>query len=101
MGETGSQSSRSSGSSQTTVSLAKHNRLHTQLQSYGPLMHWLQVMDRRCYDDLLKVYTASIGKLYERDMRQFFDEARTKIMGLRDKKRNKITTILSLIVILI
>jgi len=47
-------------------------------------------MDRRCYDDLLKVYTSSIGKLYERDMRQFFDEARTKIMGLRDKKRNKI-----------
>ena len=33
-----------------------------------------------------QVYTGSIGKLYERDMRQFFDEARTKIMGLRDKK---------------
>ena len=90
LGETGSQSSKSSGSSQTTVSLAKHNRLHSQLQMYAPLMHWLQAMDRRCYDELLKVYTTSIGKLYERDMKQFFDEARTKIMVVRDKKRNYI-----------
>lgn len=86
LGETGSQNSKSSGSSQT-ISLAKHNRLHSQLQMYGPLMQWLQLMDRRCYDDLLKVYTSSIGKLYERDMRQFFDEARGKVLGVRDKKR--------------
>ena len=88
-GETSSQSSRSSNSSQTTVSLAKHGKLHSRLQMYAPLMHWLKATDHGCYEKLLEVYTTSICKLYERDLRQFFDEARSKVIGLREKKRNK------------
>ncbi len=88
-GETSSQSSRSSNSSQTTVSLAKHGKLHSQLQMYAPLMHWLKATDHACYEKLLEVYTTSICKLYERDLRQFFDEARSKVIGLREKKRKK------------
>ena len=57
---------------------------------YAPLMHWLKATDRGCYEKLLEVYTTSISKLYERDLRQFFDEARAKVMGLREKKRNTI-----------
>jgi hypothetical protein len=88
-GETSSQSSRSSNSSQTTVSLAKHGKLHSQLQMYAPLMHWLKATDHACYEKLLEVYTTSICKLYERDLRQFFDEARSKVIGLREKKRKE------------
>ena len=95
LGETSSQSSKSSNSSQTTVTLVKHNKLHSQLQMYAPLMHWLKATDRACYEKLLEVYTTSIGKLYERDLRQFFDEARAKVVALREKKRNQSPIILS------
>ena len=50
-------------------------------------MHWLKATDHGCYEKLLEVYTTSIGKLYERDLRQFFDEARSKVVGLPGKKR--------------
>lgn len=85
-GETSSQSSKSSNSSQTTVTLAKHGKLHSQLQMYAPLMHWLKATDYLCYEKLLEVYTNSICKLYERDLRQFFEEARLKVIGLRERK---------------
>jgi len=49
-------------------------------------VHWLKATDRACYEKLLEVYTTSIGKLYERDLRQFFDEARAKVVALREKK---------------
>ena len=68
------------------MSLAKHGKLHAQLQMYAPLMHWLKATDHGCYEKLLEVYTNSICKLYERDLRQFFDEARSKVIGLREKK---------------
>ena len=51
-------------------------------------MHWLKATDPACYEKLLEVYTTSICKLYERDLRQFFDEARSKVLGLREKKCN-------------
>lgn len=54
---------------------------------YAPLMHWLKATDHGCYEKLLEVYTTSISKLYERDLRQFFDEARLKVIGLRERKR--------------
>lgn len=100
LGETSSLSSRSSNSSQTTVSLVKHNKLHSQLQMYAPLMHWLKATDHSCYEKLLEVYTTSIGKLYERDLRQFFDEARSKVVGLPGKKRKPSSLFLSLVIIL-
>ena len=62
------------------MSLAKHGKL------YAPLMHWLKATDHGCYEKLLEVYTNSIFKLYERDLRQFFEEARLKVIALRGKK---------------
>lgn len=38
-------------------------------------------MDRKAYDSLRKVYTDSLGKLYERDLRNLFDTAKEKIAG--------------------
>lgn len=38
-------------------------------------------MDSKAYDFLKKVYTDSLGKVYERDVRHLFEAAREKISG--------------------
>jgi hypothetical protein len=43
-------------------------------------------MDRKAYTALTKVYTNSLSKLYERDIKQFFEEAKQQISGMREKK---------------
>lgn len=38
-------------------------------------------MDRKAYDSLRKVYTDSLGKLYERDLKNLFEAAKEKVAG--------------------
>lgn len=53
-------------------------------------MHWMKAMDRKAYTALMRVYTGAISKLYDRDTKQFFEEAKLRISGLRtDKKGNR------------
>jgi len=49
-------------------------------------MHWCKAMDRKAYTALTKVYTNSLSKLYDRDIKQFFEEAKQQISGMREKK---------------
>lgn len=63
--------------------LPRHSNIHKELHQYIPLMHWIRAMDKGAYDHLNKTYTASICKLYERDIRLFFDEAQQRICGGR------------------
>ncbi|KAG8224578.1 hypothetical protein J437_LFUL003097 [Ladona fulva] len=51
---------------------------HAQLAPYGPLLGWARAMDRRAYTALSRIYSSSIGKLYERDLRRLFEEARAQ-----------------------
>lgn len=44
-------------------------------------MHWCKTMDRRAYIALRKVYTDSIGKLYDRDLKLFFEQALHLVTG--------------------
>nr|CAG4643786.1 EOG090X02H9 [Lepidurus arcticus] len=81
VGDTTSQSSRNSN-----LSIPKHAHLHTDLAPYTELMHWLKALDRHTYDELIKVYTSSLSKLYERDIRTFFEEARLKALTIKEKK---------------
>lgn len=62
-------------SSHSELKLSKHNH-HRELNCYQELMHLLKVMDSNSYDALSKVYTNSICKVYERDLRQFFEHAK-------------------------
>lgn len=39
-------------------------------------------MDSKAYDFLKKVYTESLGKVYERDLRHLFVVARERIAGI-------------------
>lgn len=57
-------------------------------------MHWCKAMDRKAYTALTKVYTNSLSKLYDRDIKQFFEEAKQQISGMREKKGECISSVL-------
>lgn len=59
--------------------LARHTSVHKELVAYGELMHWTKAMDRKSYDGLTKVYTTSMSKVYEREIRHFFEQAKSMI----------------------
>ncbi|XP_044259494.1 exocyst complex component 1 isoform X2 [Tribolium madens] len=59
--------------------LPQHSGVHKELTSYVELMHWIKVMDRKSYESLKSVYTNSLGKLYERDLKNLFELAKAKI----------------------
>uniref|UniRef100_A0A0P4W1N6 Exocyst complex component Sec3 PIP2-binding N-terminal domain-containing protein n=1 Tax=Scylla olivacea TaxID=85551 RepID=A0A0P4W1N6_SCYOL len=65
------------------LTLPRHENLHAELQPYTRLIHWTQALDHRAYEHLTKTYVSSISKLYERDIRWFFEEARQRISGGR------------------
>nr|CAH7715495.1 unnamed protein product [Callosobruchus chinensis] len=59
--------------------LPQHSGVHKELYAYTELMHWMKAMDRKMYESLKEVYTTSLGKLYDRDLRGLFNAARDKI----------------------
>lgn len=65
------------------LTLQKHSAVHKELAGYTELMHWTKAMDRKTYDGLAKVYTSSLNKIYERDIRNFFSQVRWKFSPLR------------------
>lgn len=71
-------------SNSNDLTLPKHNH-HRELLPYQELMHWMKAMDRKAYDALAKVYTISLSKIYERDIRIFFEQAKSQIVGRDDE----------------
>lgn len=74
-------------SSVDNVSFIHHFRLpplnvmHTELIAYTELMSWLKSVDSECYSSLLQKYTGSTQKVYERNVKALFEEARVRISG--------------------
>lgn len=60
------------------LKLPKHHH-HRELGAYQELMHWMKAMDTNAYEGLTKVYTSSLSKVYERDLRQFFDQSKHQV----------------------
>ncbi len=73
------------------ISLSKHSTVHKELSAYAELMHWTKIMDRKAYDGLTKVYTTSMGKVYDREMRHFFEQARQMISSNKDEMSTSMT----------
>ncbi|KAJ9582030.1 hypothetical protein L9F63_003613 [Diploptera punctata] len=71
------------------LTLPKHNSIHRELEVYTELMHWCKAMDRKAYTALTKVYTNSLNKLYEMDIKQFFEEAKITDIWHEGKERAK------------
>lgn len=74
------------------ISLCKHSTVHKELSTYAELMHWTKIMDRKAYDGLTKVYTSSMGKVYDREMRHFFEQARQMITTNKDEMSTSMTS---------
>lgn len=80
--------------SQPTMDLAlpKHNNVHKELTAYYELMHWMKAMDKKAYDALVKVYTMSMSKVYDRDIRLFFEQAVKRTQNKRFDSRDELNT---------
>lgn len=61
------------------MTILKHTTLHRELAAYTELMHWCKAMDRKSFMALNKVYTSSLSKLYERDIKLFLEDAKLRV----------------------
>ena len=48
---------------------------------YSELVHWLKAMDPKSFATLQATYRQNLCKLYEKDIRRFFEMARFKVSG--------------------
>ena len=55
--------------------------MHRELAAYTQLTGWLKTMDNDSFNMLVKTYTSSIQKIYEKNIRALFEEARVRISG--------------------
>lgn len=70
-------------------SLPKHTYCHKELLPYTELMNWVKTTEPNSYSRLCRVYTSSLSKLYEREIKLLFEVAREKIVnknGYGDRK---------------
>ncbi|CAG0912887.1 unnamed protein product [Notodromas monacha] len=61
------------------LSLAGHSAIHRLLRPYTHLSLWLKDADPPAHEDLIKEYAKSVSRLYDRDIKQFFLDARKAI----------------------
>lgn len=63
------------------LKLTRRKNIHRELAKYAELVHWLKVMDANSFANLQSSYRTSVCKLYEKDLRLFFEAARYRISG--------------------
>ncbi|XP_058882683.1 exocyst complex component 1-like isoform X4 [Acipenser ruthenus] len=63
------------------LSLPKHNPLHRDLLRYAKLMEWLKNTQHEKYEGLTGNYVDYIARLYEREIKDFFEVAKIKMTG--------------------
>ncbi|XP_015430191.1 PREDICTED: exocyst complex component 1 [Dufourea novaeangliae] len=63
--------------------LPTHQAVHHELEPYTELMQLLRALDNKAFVQLTKVYTDTMSKLYKRDLKRFFEEARNKLTSKR------------------
>lgn len=69
--------------SMTDLILPTHQAVHYELEPYTELMQLLRALDNKAFVQLTKVYTDTMSKLYKRDLKRFFEEARNKLICKR------------------
>ena len=68
------------------LKLPTHKTSQKDLLPYAEMMGWLKQVDRDSFDKLTKVYTTSISKLYEREVREFMELTKQKLQSPAMKK---------------
>lgn len=62
------------------LTLPTHQAMHHELEPYTELMKLLRVLDNKAFNQLTKVYTDTMSKLYQRDFKYFFEEAKSRLI---------------------
>uniref|UniRef100_A0A8C3SMW6 Exocyst complex component Sec3 PIP2-binding N-terminal domain-containing protein n=1 Tax=Chelydra serpentina TaxID=8475 RepID=A0A8C3SMW6_CHESE len=69
-----------------------HGPYHDDLLPYTPLMAWLKNANPILFHDLPKVYAWNLNRLYEREIKAFFELARMLLLGrTKEYERAKIS----------
>ncbi|KAM8987633.1 exocyst complex component 1-like isoform 2-T2 [Ara ararauna] len=64
-------------------SAPSHAHHHEELVPYTPLMAWLRKASPVLFCDLPKVYAQNLSRLYDREIKAFFEQAKTFLLGRR------------------
>ncbi|KAM6124904.1 LOW QUALITY PROTEIN: exocyst complex component 1-like [Phoenicopterus ruber ruber] len=64
-------------------SAPSHGLHHEELVPYAPLMAWLRSANPVLFCDLPKVYAQNLSRLYDREIKAFFEQAKTFLLGRR------------------
>ncbi|POI36028.1 hypothetical protein CIB84_000215, partial [Bambusicola thoracicus] len=65
------------------LSAPSHGLQHEELMPYTPLMAWLRNANPMLFCDLPKVYAQNLSRLYDREIKAFFEQAKTLLVGRR------------------
>ncbi|KAM6413296.1 LOW QUALITY PROTEIN: exocyst complex component 1-like [Rhynochetos jubatus] len=65
------------------LSAPSHGLHHEELVPYAPLMAWLRKTNPVLFCDLPKVYAQNLSRLYDREIKAFFEQARTFLLARR------------------
>ncbi|GAA6103084.1 exocyst complex component 1 isoform X2 [Tachysurus ichikawai] len=86
---------QSSALSQHTaeLTLPKHSPLHRDLLRYAKLMEWLKNTQREKYEGLSRTYVDYMTRLYEREIKDFFEVAKIKMAGTTKEGKGKFATL--------
>ncbi|XP_034169403.1 exocyst complex component 1 isoform X6 [Pangasianodon hypophthalmus] len=71
------------------LTLPKHSPLHRDLLRYAKLMEWLKNTQREKYDGLSRTYVDYMTRLYEREIKDFFEVAKIKMAGTTKEGKGK------------
>ncbi|XP_056414323.1 exocyst complex component 1 isoform X6 [Hyla sarda] len=64
------------------ITLPNHHPFHRDLLRYAKLMDWLKTTEYTRYEGLTKNYIDYIVRLYDREIRDFFEVAKNKMTGV-------------------
>ncbi|XP_077137285.1 exocyst complex component 1 [Ranitomeya variabilis] len=74
------------------ITLPNHHPFHRDLLRYAKLMEWLKTTEYTRYEGLTKNYIDYIVRLYDREIRDFFEVAKNKMTGVA-KEGKKFATL--------
>nr|XP_013009899.1 exocyst complex component 1 isoform X1 [Cavia porcellus] len=74
------------------LTLPNHHPLHRDLLRYAKLMEWLKSTDYAIYEGLTRNYMDYLSRLYEREIKDFFEVAKIKMTGTT-KESKKFATL--------
>ncbi|XP_020608511.1 exocyst complex component 1-like isoform X2 [Orbicella faveolata] len=73
--------------------IPKHLSCHNDLAPFSDLMKWLKEVDQTVFLELCQAYTQSLSKVYEKELRDFFEAAKQRALtkGVRPYTAFKMT----------